>query len=73
VSHYTFPADHDEGGHVAFPPVPSGKFLKDDGTWADAGKNVYIQNTAPVVAPGQTYMWIDTSDGDLNFWVEDGT
>jgi len=37
MSHYTFPADHDESGHVAFPPVPSGKFLKDDGTWADGG------------------------------------
>lgn len=33
---------------------------------------IYIQSAAPVVTPGTPYLWVDTTDGDLQFWVEDG-
>jgi len=32
--------------------------------------NLYIQDTPPV--DSSPYLWIDTTGGDLNFWVEDG-
>lgn len=34
-------------------------------------ENLYIQPTAPT-DPGVNYMWIDTTGGNLNFWVETG-
>lgn len=37
------------------------------------GTPVYIQNTQPTAGPGDKYLWLDTSNGDLQIWVEDGT
>lgn len=34
-------------------------------------QNLFIQNTAPVGVTG-AYLWIDTTGGNLNFWVETG-
>lgn len=36
-----------------------------------APQNVFIQPTAPA-DPGYNYLWIDTTGGNLNFWVETG-
>lgn len=38
-----------------------------------SGTPVYIQNTQPTAGPGEKYLWLDTSNGDLQIWVEDGT
>ena len=35
-------------------------------------ESIYIQSTTPTVSPGTAYLWIDTTGGDLQFWVEDG-
>lgn len=33
-------------------------------------QNLFIQTTQPTV--NYPYMWIDTSNGDIQFWIEDG-
>lgn len=35
-------------------------------------QNVFVQPTAPVTDLA-TYVWFDTTGGDLTIWVEDGT
>lgn len=46
-----------------------------DTAWQDAtgggSSNVFIQPVAPSGVTG-AYLWIDTSGGDISFWVEDG-
>ena len=34
-------------------------------------QNLFIQDTAPIAAGA--YLWIDTTGGNLQFFVEDGT
>lgn len=42
-----------------------------DTEWVDApAQNLFIQDTDPAIAGA--YLWIDTTGGNLNFWVEDG-
>ena len=35
-------------------------------------QNVYIQTTEPTIATGEKALWIDTTGGNLNFWVVTG-
>ena len=35
-------------------------------------QNVYIQTSEPVIAPGEKALWIDTTGGNLNFWIVTG-
>lgn len=35
-------------------------------------QNVFIQNTEPVVPTGNKVLWIDTTNGNLNFWIKTG-
>lgn len=35
-------------------------------------QNVFIQDTEPVVAAGEKALWIDTTGGNLNFWIKTG-
>ena len=35
-------------------------------------QNVYIQEAEPVIATGEKALWIDTTGGNLNFWVVTG-
>jgi len=35
-------------------------------------QNVYIQETEPVIASGEKALWIDTTGGNLNFWIKTG-
>lgn len=35
-------------------------------------QNVYIQDTEPNVATGEKALWIDTTGGNLNFWIKTG-
>lgn len=51
----------------------SGYFINYRGeliTPISGGVNLYIQDDQPV--DSGKYLWIDTTGGDLNFWVEDG-
>lgn len=35
-------------------------------------QNVYIQDTQPAVNTGDKVLWIDTTGGNLNFWIITG-
>lgn len=35
-------------------------------------QNVFIQSTEPVVGTGEKALWIDTTGGNLNFWIKTG-
>ena len=35
-------------------------------------QNVYIQEAEPVIATGEKALWIDTTGGNLNFWIKTG-
>ena len=35
-------------------------------------QNVFIQSTEPTVAIGEKVLWIDTTGGNLNFWIKTG-
>lgn len=35
-------------------------------------QNVFIQETEPAVSTGQKALWIDTTGGNLNFWIKTG-
>lgn len=35
-------------------------------------QNVYIQETEPSIGTGEKALWIDTTGGNLNFWIKTG-
>ena len=35
-------------------------------------QSVFIQETEPAVSTGQKALWIDTTGGNLNFWLKTG-
>lgn len=37
-----------------------------------SGDSIYVQDTEPAWADGEKGLWIDTSGGNLNFWVQTG-
>ncbi len=37
------------------------------------GLKVYVQNSEPSWGESEKALWIDTTGGNLNFWVQDGT
>jgi hypothetical protein len=45
------------------PPGPPGS--------GSASQNVFVQSVAPTTTE-PVYLWIDTSGGNMTFWVEDG-
>lgn len=52
----------------------SATYLRGDGTWSTpagtSGASVFVQDTNPgMTDPG---LWIDTSGGNLTFWIETG-
>lgn len=54
----------------------SSTYLRGDGAWSTpaggggGATNMFVQTTNPgMTEPG---LWIDTSGGNLSFWVEDG-
>jgi hypothetical protein len=35
-------------------------------------QNVFIQSTEPYIATGEKALWIDTTGGNLQFWIKTG-
>jgi hypothetical protein len=53
--------------HLITKEISVGDYVLTGGT-----QNVFIQETEPAVSTGQKALWIDTTGGNLNFWLKTG-